>query len=295
MDRDTLHRFLIENTDVRGVWVHLDSAWQKVLECREYPAPLREILGQAAAAVCLMSATIKFEGSLILQISGTGPVTLLVMQATSDGRIRGMAQWTGEPASEKLVDVFGEGRIVISILTEEDSDRYQGIVRLEGEDLAHCLQNYFEQSEQIPTRIHLAADHEMASGLLIQSLPSPDQQARYDTIDDDSWNHAVCLTDTIKKEELLKLDVETLLHRLFHDEDVRLSEPKRIHYECTCSQDRIEDMIRSLGKEEALSILEDEELIKINCDFCNTKYTLDAIDVERVFDRQISEGNQSLH
>ncbi len=294
MERDTLHRFLIENTQVRGEWVHLDESWQEILNCSDYPPPLRRVLGEAAAAVCLMSATIKFKGSLILQISGSGPVSRLVMQATSEGEIRGLAQWDGELSTTSLPELFGEGQIVISILTNRESDRYQGIVDLGGETLADCLQTYFEQSEQLNTRIHLAADHESAAGLLIQSLPNQ-QYDKTETTDDDSWNHAVILTDTLKDEELLSLDANILLHRLFNEDDLRLFDPQTIHYKCSCSQEKIENMIRSLGKEEACEIIQEQTLIEINCDFCNTKYSLDAIDVERVFDSQITDGNSSLH
>ena len=294
MEKDTLHRFLIENTQVRGEWIHLDESWQEILNCSDYPAPLRQVLGEAAAAVCLMSATIKFEGSLILQISGSGPVSRLVMQATSEGEIRGLAQWDGELSTTNLQELFGEGQIVISILTDRESDRYQGIVGLEGETLSDCLQTYFEQSEQLNTRIHLAADHESAAGLLIQSLPDQEYD-KTDLVIDDSWDRAVILTDTLKDEELLTLDANTLLYRLFNEDDLRLFDPQKISYQCSCSQKKIEKMIHSLGKKEASEIILDQTLIEINCDFCNTKYSLDAIDVERVFDKQITDGNSSLH
>ena len=294
MEKDTLHRFLIENTQVRGEWIHLDESWQEILNCSDYPAQLRQVLGEAAAAVCLMSATIKFEGSLILQISGNGPVSRLVMQATSEGEIRGLAQWDGELSTHNLQELFGEGQIVISILTDRESDRYQGIVGLEGETLSDCLQTYFEQSEQLNTRVHLAANHESAAGLLIQSLPDQEYD-KTDVIIDDSWDRAVILTDTLKDEELLTLDTNTLLYHLFNEDDLRLFDPQKISYQCSCSQKKIEDMIHSLGKEEASEIILDQTLIEINCDFCNTKYSLDAIDVERVFDSQIADGNSSLH
>ena len=241
-----------------------------------------------------MSATIKFEGSLILQISGSGPVSRLVMQATSEGEIRGLAQWDGELSTTNLPELFGEGQIVISVLTNRESDRYQGIVGLEGQTLSDCLQTYFEQSEQLNTRIHLTADHESAAGLLIQSLPDQ-QYDKTDVIADDSWDHAVILTDTLKDEELLTIDATTLLYRLFNEDDLRLFDQKKIFYQCSCSQKKIENMIHSLGKEEANEIILEQTLIEINCDFCNTKYSLDAIDVERVFDSKIAGGNSSLH
>ncbi len=297
MEQDTLHRFLIENTQIRGEWVHLDKAWGEILSNTVYPAALQNVLGEAAAAVCLLSATIKFEGSLILQINGSGPVSMLVMQATSEGEIRGMANWESEEndlSESDFPDLFGEGQIVISVITDKDNERYQGITNLEGKTLSDCLQTYFEHSEQLQTKVHLAADHSSAAGLLLQSLP--DQ--KYDQtniLDDDGWDRSVALSDTVKAEELLTLDIKTLLHRLFHEENLRLFEPKDIRYQCSCSQQKIEEMIQSIGKSEANKIIVEHTKIEINCDFCNTQYSLDAIDVERVFDSQISDGNSSLH
>ncbi|MFK8068914.1 MAG: Hsp33 family molecular chaperone HslO [Gammaproteobacteria bacterium] len=297
MEKDTLHRFLIENTQVRGEWVHLDKTWEEIQGDTVYPAALQKVLGEAAAAVCLLSATIKFEGSLILQINSSGPVSMLVMQATSEGEIRGMANWErdgNDLAESDFRGLFTDGQLVISVITDKENDRYQGIVSLEGETLADCLQTYFEQSEQLETRLHLAADQKSAAGLLLQSLP----EQKYDqTIiqDDDSWDRSVALSDTVTKEELLTIDIKTLLHRLFHEENLRLFEPKDIRFQCSCSQEKIEEMIRSIGKEEANKIIDENTQIEINCDFCNTQYSLDAIDVERVFDDQIRKGNTSLH
>lgn len=303
MDRDTLRPFIIENTDIRGEWVHLDESWQELLGSSKYPAAVRQILGEAAAAVCLLAATIKFDGSLILQINGTGPINMLVVQATSDGHIRGLAQIDeqaeAQQSGSRIPDLFGQGQIVISIVTEKDNERYQGIIVLQGDTLAQCLDDYFKQSEQIPTRIYLTSDDSSAAGLLIQQLPgkdTSDEPLISDPKDDnsDSWAKASNLTNTLTSVELLTLDINTLLHRLFHEDDLRLFDGSNISYQCSCSREKIESTIRSLGKAEVIEIIDEQEKIEIHCDFCNTLYSLDAIDIEGIFNQQISHGPRSL-
>jgi molecular chaperone Hsp33 len=303
MDKDTLRPFIIENTDIRGEWVHLDESWQELLGASKYPAAVRQVLGEAAAAVCLLAATIKFDGSLILQINGTGPVNMLVIQATSDGHIRGLAQIDeqaeGQQLESRIPDLFGQGQIVISIVTDKENERYQGIIVLQGDTLAHCLDDYFKQSEQIPTRVYLTSDDNSAAGLLIQQLPgkeTADQPILSEPDDErsESWAKASSLTNTLTSEELLTLDINTLLHRLFHEDDLRLFDGSKISYQCSCSREKIENTIRSLGKAEVTEIIDEQEKIEIHCDFCNTLYSLDVIDIEGIFNQQISQGPRSL-
>lgn len=306
IEHDTLRRFLIENTQVRGEWIHLEDAWQQIRQCRDYPAPVATLLGEATAAICLLSATLKFEGSLILQINSTGPITMLVVQATSQGEIRGLARFEedffNEPALTTdltLRQLFGDGQIVISIVNENNTsaqDRYQGIVALDGASLADCLQAYFEQSEQLQTRLYLTANDDIAAGLLLQRLPGTDQtHHELSDKENEDWDHATALTDTIKPEELLELDKEELLHRLFHEQDVRLFDGNPICFQCTCSTIKIEDAIRSLGKAEAEDVLAEQGKIEIQCEFCHRKYVMDAIDIARIFDENIRPQNPSIH
>lgn len=309
IENDTLHRFLLENTQVRGEWIHLEQAWQQIRACRDYPSAVENVLGEATAAICLLAATLKYEGSLILQINSIGPIEMLVVQATSDGEIRGLAKFdqtafdeTGslmQNLSPKLSELFGDGQIVISLVNDEASpvnDRYQGIVSLEGETLSECLQTYFQQSEQLQTRLYLASNPTTAAGLLLQRLPNSTQTSD-DYVDNDieDWHHATALTDTISSEELLTLDKGQLLHRLFHEDDVRLFDGKPICFQCTCSTLKIENAIRSLGRTEADDIIKEQGSIEIRCEFCNKQYALDAIDIERLFDDNIRPPNASIH
>ena len=282
---DSLHRFQLENLHVRGEWVSLDSSWREILSNAEYPEPIKQVLGEALVAISLLAESLKFDGSLILQIRGALPVSTLVVQATSNGAIRGMANWQGEIADDaKFQDLFiaeGQGLATMVISVEPNAsqgERYQSLVALEGESLAESFTKYFSQSEQLKTRLWLAVDNTRAAGLMLQCLPSESSE-----IQDEGWNHATILADTVTKEELLNLTSQTLLHRLYHEEDLRIYEDKVIHFECSCSNEKIDNTIRAIGEAEANSIIEEQGQITIDCDFCNTQYKLDSIDVKRLF------------
>jgi molecular chaperone Hsp33 len=273
---DTLNRFILEATHVRGEWVHLDATWQALLERYDYPPVVRDLLGQALAAVALLSATIKFDGSLILQVTGNGPLNLLVVQAGKHGTVRGLARWQSEVPDANLAAQFGDGRMVITIDPGEGRERYQGVVPLEGASLSEALEGYFIRSEQLPTRLWLAADGQRAAGLLLQALPGEQR-------DPDAFNRAVILADTVEDEELLEWSVETLLHRLYHEEDVRLLEGSPVSFRCGCSRERVADMLRNLGRAEVEGILADEGVVEVHCEFCNAGYRFDAVDAEQLF------------
>ncbi len=275
-DKDMLHRFLFEHTNVRGELVHLDASWQAALERKEYPAPVLELLGQAFAAATLLSATIKFDGSLTLQLQGNGAVSLLLVQATAQRTVRGLAHWSGQVTHGSLQELMGEGRMAITIDPGEGGERYQGIVALEQDSLAQCLEQYFQQSEQLATRLWLAADSQSAGGMLLQELPR-------ETDDQDAWARDVYLGETIRHDELLQLPAREILHRLYHEEDVRLFEPEPISFRCSCSRERIENMLRGLGHDEAKSILREQGSIRVDCEFCNQRYRFDSVDVEALF------------
>ena len=276
LEKDSLQRFLIEHTNVRGEWVHLDATWQAVLERADYPPAVREPLGEAMAAVALLAATIKFDGSLTLQISGDGPISLLVVQATAAKTLRGLAHWRSDVPEGSLAERFGNARIVITIDPGQGKERYQGVVGLVGDHLGEALKEYFERSEQLPTQLWLAADGKVAAGLLLQKLPG-------ETEDADAWNRTVTLAETVTREELLALGADEVLRRLYHEEQVRLFERDPVSFRCTCSRERVSDMILGLGPDEARSILDEQGEISVNCDFCNAHYLFDAVDVEQIF------------
>jgi molecular chaperone Hsp33 len=294
---DVLHRFQLENLHVRGEWVSLGESWREIQKTADYPKPVKQVLGEALVAISLLADSLKFDGSLIMQIRGTLPLTMLVVQATSDGAIRGLADWQGDiPQDASFRDLFGEatGTMVISVEPNSNQgERYQSLVSLEGDSLAECFTQYFSQSEQLNTRLWMAVDDQFAAGLMLQSLPEENIQHQAE-----GWNRAKILADTVRNVELLELDAQELLYRLYHEEDLRLYDAKMIRFECTCSQEKIEHTIRTIGKGEADSILKERGNIEINCDFCNTKYVLDSIDVTRLFsDADVTDitGTGSVH
>ncbi|MDH5483720.1 MAG: Hsp33 family molecular chaperone HslO [Gammaproteobacteria bacterium] len=274
-EKDQLHRFTIENTNVRGEMVHLDASWQAILERTDYPDNVRAVLGEAMAAVALLSSTIKFEGSLILQIRGDGPLHLLVAQATSSGTLRGIAHWNDEVPSEGLQGIFGMGQMAITIEPDK-GEAYQGIIALQGQHLNEAIENYFQQSEQLNTRLWLASNQQTCAGFLLQELPDKKQ-------DDDNWIRASHLASTLRDEEIINLPVKEVLHRLFHEDDVRLYESDPISFRCNCSIERIQSMLLSLGEKETHEILHEQGKIEIDCEFCNAHYEFDTVDIEILF------------
>lgn len=273
--RDCFRGFLFEQMGLRGEMVHLDASWRSAMEHHAYPRTVRDHLGQALAAVLLLSATIKFKGSLILQIQGDGPLSTLVAQATHTRTIRGVARWRGEVPDGPLAEVFGTGRLVLTI-QNEGAEPYQGMIALEGHDLATAIESYFALSEQLATKIWLAADEHRAAGLFLQELPSQERQA-------ESWRRVAMLADTVTKRELLELPVERLLYRLFHEERVRLFAPEPVVFRCSCSKNRIETVLLTMGRPEVEAILAEQGSVEARCEFCNRLYRLDAVDVGLLF------------
>ena len=275
-DNDQLHRFIIEKTNVRGELVRLNATWKAVLERGDYPKNVRLILGEALAACALLSATIKYNGSLILQIRGNGPLHLLVVQCTSTGTLRGIARWHDEVPDHDLKSIFGVGQMAMTIEPEE-GEPYQGIIALQGEHLKDALEAYFQQSEQLNTNLWLASNDETCGGFLLQEMPGePDE-------DHDTWERTTHLAATLQDDEILNLPVKEVLHRLFHEDDVRLFESDPMSFRCNCSRERIESMLISLGSAEVNGIIEEKGKIEVDCEFCNAHYELDRVDVEALF------------
>ena len=274
---DSLQRFLLESTPVRGEIAHLDATWRAVLERRTYPAPLERLLGEMMAAAALLSATLKFEGSLIMQMQGSGPVQLLVVEATSERTLRATAKWDGDLAHGNVTELLGAGRFVISIVPSSGKQAYQGIVNIEGESIAQALEHYMAKSEQLETRLWLASDSNQAAGMLLQKLPATPSE------DADAWNRATRLGETIKPDELLGLPAPEIIRRLYHQEDVRVFEPRPLAFRCSCSHERVTSMLRLLGHEEIRSIIEERGNVEVDCEFCGRHYVFDAVDAEQVF------------
>lgn len=271
-NRDSLHRFIFSSGGVRGELVQLDASYRAVLHERNYPLPIAQQLGESLAAVSLLSATIKYHGSLILQIQSQGPLHTLVAQATHQGTVRGLSRWDAKQPLATDHPLYGEGRLVIT-LEPETGEPYQGIVGLQSERLADSLEAYFEQSEQLSTRFWLGANGETAVGLMLQIMPEADPETvRWETLE--------LLAGTVTQDELLSLDAETLLHRLFHEEGVRLLDSSPVAFRCQCNEGRIAHALRLFERSELDEILRDEGQIGVDCEFCNKHYAFDKVDLE---------------
>lgn len=274
---DTLQRFIFEHAPIRGEMVQLAASWQAVTERHDYPAPLRQILGELMAAGALLAATLKFDGTLILQMHGSGPVKLVVVECTSDHAMRATAKWEGEIPEGNLRALLGSGRFAISLVPESGQQSYQGVVDLNTDSIAAALEHYMANSEQIATRLWLACDETRAAGLLLQKLPERE------SADADAWPRAEHLAATVKPGELLTLTPNQLLHRLFHEEDLRIFEPRPVFFRCSCSRDRVVGMLRMLGPDEVRGVIAERGEVEVRCEFCNRRYAFDAVDSEEVF------------
>ncbi len=304
-----LHKFLFEGLPVRGMLVRLTESWQEVLRRREasgeHPPELRALLGEMAAAGVLMQSNIKFNGALVLQIFGDGPVKLAVAEVQPDLSFRAMAKRVGEVPEgaqlEAMLNVHGQGRCAITL---DPKDRlpgqqpYQGVVPLHGDQreplqkLSEVLEHYMLQSEQLDTRLVLAANDQIAAGLLIQRLPIKGEgnlegQAAERNEDQiglsEDFNRIAILATSLTSEELLTLDADTILRRLFWEEQVTRFEPSAPRFACTCSRERVGQMLKGLGREEVDSVLAERGDVEIGCEFCGLKYQFDAVDVGGLF------------
>ncbi|MFA7239135.1 MAG: Hsp33 family molecular chaperone HslO [Sulfuricellaceae bacterium] len=291
MSRDLLQRFLFEHSAVRGEIAQLDATWQAVLERYNYPPAVRRLLGEMMAAAALLSATLKFSGALIMQIQGSGPVSLLVVECTSDLTLRATAKWQGETAENAtLAELAGTGRFVITLDPGAGKQAYQGVVALEGETVAAVLEHYMAHSEQLETRLFLAADERGAAGMLLQKMPGVHDD------DLDAWNRAVRLGDTLTTEELLVLSAQAIVRRLYHAEDIRLFDPVPLCFRCSCSRWRVAAMLHMMGRDEVLAILKEQNAIEVHCEFCNQLYAFDAVDAEQLFAAEIiAPARQTRH
>lgn len=308
-----LHKFMFEGLPVRGMLVRLTDGWQEVLIRRastgKFPAPVRALIGEMAAAAVLMQANIKFNGALVLQLHGDGPVKLAVAEVQSDLAFRATATVVGEIAAdarlEAMLNVHGKGRCAITL---DPMDKlpgrkpYQGVVALHGDrgepwqDLAAVLEHYMLQSEQLDTRLVLAADDRIAAGLLIQRLAAEGGEQRAATrsvsgverhedrsVVEDAYQRISQLAATLTRDELLALQAEPLLRRLFWEEDVRHFKPLHPRFRCTCSRQRVGRMLTSLGRDEIDGIVAERGEVEVGCEFCGQQYRFDAVDVGELF------------
>ena len=282
-DTDYTQRFIFDDSDTRGELVALERSYAEVLAKHPYPEPVAQLLGELMAAAALLVGTLKFDGLLILQARSEGPVPLLMIECSSEREIRGLARYHAEQIAPDatLADMMPDGVLALTV-DPTHGKRYQGIVDLDGTSLAECFTNYFVMSQQTNTRFWLYADGRRARGLLLQQLPADrlrDPQER-----DASWQHITALASTLSADELLSLDNETVLHRLYHQEQVRLVDVQPLSFQCSCSRERSGNALVSLGLEDAQQlVIEHGGAIEIDCQFCNERYLFDAADIAQLF------------
>ena len=287
LDTDQLQRFIFEHSDIRGEILTLEKSYQDVLANGDYPEAIQHLLGEFLAAAGLLSATLKFDGVITLQAQGSGPLSLIMSDCTRHHNLRAIAQFDENQTFEtsaSLMDLIGGGTLTLTI-APNNGERYQGIVPLELGSLAKCLENYFALSEQLATRIWLSADTQStpprAAGLLLQALPT--QLELNHEENQRLWEHTTQLADTITAEEQLTLSHEDQLYRLFHQDELRLFEPSPIQFFCSCSEGRFGKVLISLGREELDSILDEQGIISISCQFCHQQYQFNQGDIADLF------------
>jgi len=289
---DTLRRFVFERYPFRGQLVHLGPAWKAMMEHHEYPTQVRDTLGEAVAATALLSSTLKFSGLLSLQLRGEGPMHLMLVECTDGLALRAVARFRDPPSTRDLRVLSGNGTLTVTVESEDLAHRYQGIVPLTGDSMSACLREYFESSEQLPTRLWLRADGESVSGLLLQRLPAaakppaPSESGAGRVPEEeleDAWRRVQMVADTVTGVELAQLDDRDLLRRLFAEDDVRMFEATPAYFRCRCSRERVEHMLRALGRAEVDSVVTEFGQVEVRCEFCSRAYRLDPVDCAALF------------
>ncbi len=291
---DKLYRYLFENKSVRGELVNVSQTLESMLAKHTYPPAVQKLLGELLVATSLLTATLKFEGDITVQLQSEGPVRLVVINGNNLQEMRGLARVEGEITDNaSLQDMMAGGYLAITI-SPSDGERYQGIVELTGCSLADCIENYFRQSEQLPTRLFIRTgiddkNHIAAAGMLLQVLPSNDNR-------EDEFEHLSKLTETIKAEELFNLDIKEILYRLYHQEDVTLFEAQRVTFQCTCSRQRCINTLMLLENKALDDIIKEDGTVDMQCDFCGSHYIFDLVDIEVIrSERKYALNNSKLH
>jgi molecular chaperone Hsp33 len=303
---DTLRRFVFERYPFRGQLVHMGPAWKAMMEHHEYPDEVRDSLGEAVAAAALLSSTLKYQGLMSLQLRGAGPMHLMLVECTDGLALRALARFRDPPATRDLRVLSGDGTLAVTIESENAPNRYQGIVPLTGASMSDCLRQYFEQSEQLPTRLWLRADGQSASGLLLQRLPVTTKPAGVtesgaggvseDEIED-AWLRVQLVAATVTPEELANLGDRELLRRLFAEDDVRMFESAPVFFRCRCSRERVGNMLKALGRAEVDSVLAEFGQVEVRCEFCSRAYRYDAVDCAVLFagEAHARTGGSGVH
>ncbi|MFC5474403.1 Hsp33 family molecular chaperone HslO [Paraherbaspirillum soli] len=289
---DSLQKFMVENAAVRGELVELSATWQHVLARRQYPLAVKTLLGEMLAAAALLTANLKFNGVIVMQIHGDGPVHLLVVECDSKLQMRATAKLAPDAVVDddatlsQLVNLNGQGRFVITLDPQDKlpgQKAYQGIVPLDGDSVATVIENYMLRSEQLDTKLWLAADDKVARGLLLQKLPLHGGVAVPEHDELETWTRLSALGGTLRAEEMLSTDIQTLLHRLFWEETIRVFEPQHPRFLCNCSREKVGHMLKMLGEREIEEALSELGKVAVDCDFCGQHYEFDKVDCAHLF------------
>ncbi len=286
---DRLQRFIFEDTDIRGELTRLEKSYRETLDSHQYPEVVARLLGEFLAAASLLSATLKFEGTLTLQARSEGEIPLIMAEVNSERHLRAIAREADNAHSPEFGKLLANGQLSITI-SPRQGKRYQGIVSLDGDNLAQCLEGYFQQSEQLSTRIWLCSNGLQAAGMLLQELPANQTEQLSEQYREQNkehrqqqWQHITKLADTLTPQELYELNFDELLYRLYHQEIVRLFEPTGLQFKCSCSRQRTLNALRTISREELETILLEQGDIEINCEFCHQHYSFGAEDIEQLF------------
>lgn len=290
INQDLLHRYLFDKHHVRGELVQVSESFDSMLANHNYPDVVKKILGELLSATCLLTATLKFEGDISVQLQGDGPLQYAVVNGNHEQKMRAVARFDENVQGETIQDLFGKGYMVITI-SPEGGEKYQGVAPLEHPTLAKCIEHYFETSEQLSTRVWLSTNvseqQNKAAGMLLQVLPVEDKAEQ-------DFQHLEALTETITDAEMLDLPAEQVLTRLYHEDNPQLFAPQPVVYECGCSREKTADAILKLTHEDATALIEERGNIEIICQFCLTQYLFDAVDVDALF-KNASDNSSTIN
>lgn len=276
-----IHRFTFADHDVRGELVQLSSSYADLCDKHDYPAPVANLLGELLAVTSLLTATLKFKGHINVQLQGSGPLNFATVNGRHDQKLRGLARVRSEITDHSLQAMLGDDALLVLTLTPEQGERYQGMVKVAGDSLASAVEDYFIQSEQLPTRIWLHADsaQQQCAGFMLQVLPAASTDVASNN-QGESFLHLATLADTLTQAEIFSLGVTDILHRLYHEEDIHLYPAEQVSFHCGCSRERTATALRSIARDELREIIAEDGQLVLTCDYCLTDYQYDGIDVE---------------
>ena len=287
--KDAVIPFVFDKLPVRGALVQLDTAWQRMRGDHDYPTPVAQILGQAAAATALIAQSLKFHGSVTLQIVSDGPLGIVVVQSTEALDLRGMSTGTAVPPTASYAELVTKARCAVTVDAGEMERPYQGIVEISPDSLAASLENYFRRSVQVPSHLQLVSTDSYCGGILLQRMPG-------EALDfEDDWRRLGFLAETLRAADLQGGASLELLHKLFVEDDVRAFQSRSLCFKCRCSRERVEDVLRMLGEEESRSTLAEQGSIDVTCEYCGRLRSFDAIDVSCIFTDTPAPESPSLH